>query len=75
MTYHYFQQATEAYLEAGFYDQARVAYLYAVDRGLSAEEVPDYIDFLIDKVKAGALDDEIDAIRQANVEARTNRNS
>ncbi len=38
-TYHYFQQATEAYLEAGFYDQARVAYQYAVDRGLSAEDI------------------------------------
>ena len=39
MTYHYFQQATEAYLEAGFHDQARVAYRCAVDRGLSAEEI------------------------------------
>ncbi len=39
MTCHYFQQATEAYLEARFYDQARVAYQYAVDRGLSAEDI------------------------------------
>ncbi len=39
MNYHYFQQATEAYLEAGFFNQARVAYQYAIDRGLSAEEI------------------------------------
>jgi tetratricopeptide (TPR) repeat protein len=39
MTYHYFQQATEAYLEAGFHDQAHVAYQCAVDRGLSAEDI------------------------------------
>jgi len=39
ITFHYFQQAAEAYLEAGCDDQARQAFRYAKERGLGADEI------------------------------------